>query len=106
MKGKVVVVGGASPEQFVIYAQRLINLIFLSVNLHHEPLSFIMGERSDGEKQEKRDPGGWGVVWGFLGGRGCVWGWWMERHLNYLVLIKLLLPDADVRDRKDYSVAD
>lgn len=62
MKGKVVVVGGASPEQFVIYAQRLINLIFLSVNLHHEPLSFIMGERSDGEKREKRDPGGWGGV--------------------------------------------
>lgn len=25
--------------------------------------------------------------------------------LNYLVLI-LLLPDADVRDRKDYAVAD
>lgn len=38
--------------------------------------------------------------------RGKEVGGWMERHLNYLVLIKLLLPDADVRDRKDYSVAD
>lgn len=29
-----------------------------------------------------------------------------EPLLSYLVLIKLLLPDADVRDRKDYAVAD
>lgn len=86
---------GASPGQFVIYAARLINLIFLCVNLHHEPLSFIRGERCDREKRETRkerarEKEGGGT----------------ERCQNYLVLIKLLLPDADVRGRKDYAVAD
>lgn len=58
------------------------------------------------ERNEKREIQEGGVGWGVGGFEGEGGGGWMERHLNYLVLIKLLLPDADVRDRKDYSVAD
>lgn len=51
--------GGSSSEQFVIYAERLINLIFLGVNLHHEPLFFHRGrtDRSREARKGKERPG-------------------------------------------------
>lgn len=55
MEVEVEVEVGCRQEQFVIYAQRLINLIFLCVNLHHEPLSCIRGELSDGKENETRE---------------------------------------------------